>query len=224
MYIHIGRPKALSDLGVTLPELPHLKRSVQIAVIDDESFIWLESLRAHGFNLSEIGGDIRRVEQVSAYPIVVCDIKGVGRAFGSKFDGAHVLGEIRKAYPDKWLIAYTGMTHDITYNERLRVADYVIPKEAPVESWTKALEDGLAAVADPRQRWKRFRLRLLERGAEVYDVFEIEQAFISSIDRRNAALLSDRVHKVDSGKEWKKLAVEFAAVATVQLVELLMKS
>ncbi len=223
MFLHIGRPKGLNDLGVTLPALPEMKRQVEIAIIDDEPFVRLESLRAHGFHISELGGDIRRVDQVSAYPIVVCDIRGVGAAFGSKFDGAHVLGEIRKTYPDKWLVAYTGMTHNIAYNERLRVVDVMMPKEAPIESWTTALENALGAVVDPRQRWIRFRARLLERGAELYDVLDIEQAFIASIKTRNPALFSNRVRGLPQSNDWKKLATEFAAVATVQLIEMLLK-
>ena len=110
MFIHFGKPNKLGDIGQTQLEVAELKRRFDIGVLDDEPFVQANALRAHGFRIVELGGDIKSVEQVASYPIVVCDIKGVGRAFGSKYEGAHVLSEIRKAYPDKYLIAFTGMT------------------------------------------------------------------------------------------------------------------
>lgn len=99
MYFEFGRPELLSSLTLTCPELRELKQKVQIAIIDDHKLPMAKSLQSHGFQLAELGGDIRSVEQVSAYPIVICDIKGVGKAFGSPQEGAHVLAEIRKPTP-----------------------------------------------------------------------------------------------------------------------------
>jgi hypothetical protein len=109
MFYPIGTPKKLGNLPLTCPEMRILKQKTHIAVIDDEPFHRLEQLRTHGFNITELG-DIKAIDQVGSYPIVVCDIKGVGKAFGSPLEGAHVLSEIRKTYPDKYLITFSGAT------------------------------------------------------------------------------------------------------------------
>ena len=135
MFIYLGSPKKLSDLTLTCPDIRILKQKTHIAIIDDQPFHRLDSLRAHGFNITELGGDIKSVDPVIAYPIVVCDIKGVGKAFGSQYEGAHDLSEIRKTFPDKYLITFSGATFDASYNESLSTADASATKDAALEYW-----------------------------------------------------------------------------------------
>lgn len=219
MFFHIGTPLRLSDLGVTLPDTTVLKRWIEIAVLDDEPFIRTEALRTHGFRITELGGDIKSIEQIAMYPIVVCDIRGVGKSFGSRYEGAHVISEIKKSYPDKYLIAYTGMSHDITYNTQLVSADAAATKDAPVDYWTQLLELGLTKVGDPKQRWIRFRSTLLERGVELFDVLELEQAFIKSITRRNSGLLIDKAKRIRIPGEMMDLIAKFSGAALAGLIE-----
>ncbi len=215
MFIKFGTPKKLSDLGITCPEMPGLKSNNKIAVIDDEPFIKLESLRAHGFNLTELGGDIKSVEQVMAYPIVICDIKGVGKAFGSDKEGAHVLSEIRKSYPDKFLITFSGMTYNASYNESLATADASATKDASVDYWTTLLEKGLKDVGDPRQRWIRFRKNLLDKGIDLFELFKLEQSFIRSIEKRDPSIMKS--HPVPD--DVRDIVVKFTAIALAQILE-----
>jgi hypothetical protein len=150
---------------------------------------------------------------------VICDIKGVGAAFGSKYEGAHVLSEIRKAYPDKYLVAFTGMTYDASYNEKLNAADKSATKDTPIEVWTQTLEAGLRAVGDPRERWIRLRPTLLAKGVELYDLLLLEQAFIKSIKERNAKTFSEKMMSLSLSNELLELLGKFAAAALVQLIE-----
>jgi hypothetical protein len=220
VFIHFGTPKRLGNLGITCPEIRELKSRIQIAVIDDDPFIKLESLRAHGFSITELGGDIKSVDQVMAYPIVICDIKGVGKAFGSDKEGAHVLSEIRKSYPDKFLITFTGMTYDASYNESLATTDASATKDASIDYWTALLEKGLKNVGDPRQRWVRFRKNLLDEGMDLFELFKLEQAFISSIEKRDPSIMKS--HPVPA--EVKDIVVKFTVVALIQILEGLGKS
>lgn len=220
VFIHFGTPKKLSNLGITCPEMRELKARNKIAVIDDEPFLKLESLRAHGFNLTELGGDIKSVEQVEAYPIVICDIKGVGKAFGSDKEGAHVLSEIRKSYPDKFLITFSGMTYDASYNESLATADASATKDANIDYWTTLLEKGLKNTGDPTQRWVRFRMDLLEKGIDLFELFKLEQAFISSIEKRDSSIMKS--HPVPA--EVRDIVIKFTVVALAQILEGLSKS
>lgn len=219
MFITLGTPRRLSDLGVTLPDISVLKRWIDIAVLDDEPFIRTQALRTHGFRLTELGGDIKSVDQVASYPVVICDIRGVGRAFDSPHEGAHVISEIRKSYPDKFLIAYTGYTHDAFFSAKLASADASATKDAPIDYWTQVLELGLKNVGDPKQRWIRLRSTLLERGVELFDVLELEQAFVKSIKHRNSGLLMEEAKTLQFSSEVMDLIVKFTAAALVGLIE-----
>lgn len=219
MFAYIGTPKKLSDLGITCPDMGDLKSKNKIAVIDDEPFLKFGSLMAHGFNLTELGGDIKSIEQVMAYPIVICDIKGVGKAFGSDKEGAHVLSEIRKSYPDKFLITFSGMTYDASYNESLATADASATKDANVDYWTALLEKGLKDIGDPRQRWIRFRKNLLNEGIDLFELFKLEQAFIKSIEKRDASIMKS--HPVPDAV--KDIVIKFSVTALTQILEGLAK-
>lgn len=222
MFISFGTPARLTDLGVTVPDITILKRWIDIAVIDDEPFLRTAALRTHGFRLTELGGDIKSVEQVAAYPIVICDIRGVGRAFESRYEGAHVISEIRKSYPDKFLIAYTGYTHDIAYSAKLANADASATKDAPLDYWTNVLELGLRNAGDPKHRWIRFRSTLLDKGVELFDVLKLEQAFIKSITVRNSGLLLKQAEKSTFSTEVMDLIVKFSSGALAGLIQNLM--
>lgn len=214
MYIEIGTPKRLSSIRVSLPDMTHLKRSNQIAIIDDDPFARSDALRAHKFNIVELG-DIRSVDQVAEYPIVVCDIRGVGRALHSELEGAHLIAEIRKSYPDKFLVSYSGAQFDITYNEALRSVDASLSKDASTDQWVHTLETGLLKVGNPRERWLRLRKTLLDRGVEIHEVFRVEQRFIRAIEKRDATELKAGAVP----EEAKQLVVAFAKVALVQIIK-----
>jgi len=214
MYFQIGKPKRLSSLPVVLQDKAYLKRHYQIAVIDDEAFVKADALRAHRFNLVELG-DIRTVDQVAEFPIVVCDIRGVGGALDCSLEGAHLLSEIRKAYPDKFLVSYTGAHFDASYNESLKGVDVSLNKDSPTEHWVSTLENGLEKVGNPKERWIRMRKMLLEKGVELHDIFEMEQRFIQAVEKRDASKF--KVEKVP--EEIKEIAITFARISLIQIIK-----
>ncbi|WP_282296165.1 hypothetical protein [Stenotrophomonas sp. PS02289] len=213
MLINIGKKKSLKDIQGNTPDLAKLKQTSKIAVIDDNPFLKAGALAAHNFQLAELG-DIRRIDQVSEYPIVVCDIRGVGLEFGSPLEGAHVLAEIRKLYPDKFLVAYSGTESDMSYNDLLRAVDVSVPKDAHTEVWVSVLEDGLKKIGDPFNRWIRFRTQLSQRGVDASEIYRLEQAFLKSIDKRDSSIFE----KVASSINAPEVVAEFAKVAMKQLV------
>lgn len=213
MYIQMGTPKKLSALRVTLQDFAHLKRNTQIAIIDDQVFPKGDALRNHGFNIIELC-DIKSVDQVANYPIVVCDIRGVGQSLSSDLEGAHLISEIRKSYPDKFLVTYSGAQFDITYNEPLRVVDASIAKDAPTEQWVSVLERGVEKVTNPKERWIRLRQTLLDRNIEIHGVFSLEQKFIKAIEAKDASKLTT----TGIPDEVKEIVAEFAKYALVQII------
>lgn len=219
MYFEIGQPRRLSSLSLTCPELRELKKKISIAVIDDQPFLMAEGLRTHGFNIVEVGGDIRSVDQIMAFPIIICDIKGVGKSFGSTYEGAHVLAEIRKTYPDKFLITFSGMQYDVSYNESLTSADAAATKDANIDYWINVLEAGLKAVGDPKERWFRFRQTLVAKKIDSYDLFKLETAFVKSISSKNTSAMSEHIVP----DELKEIVKAFASVALAQIIEALGK-
>ncbi|MCE4373669.1 hypothetical protein [Xanthomonas hortorum] len=214
MYFQFGKPKSLYGLQIPHQEMAQLKRNNQIAVIDDMPFAKAAALRNHKFSIVELG-DIRSVDQIAEYPIIICDIRGVGKALDSDLEGAHLIAEMRKDYPDKYLVSYSGAQFDVSYNESLRNADASLAKDTSTEQWVSALETGITKVANPRERWLRLRKTFLDRGVELHQVFKLEQSFITAVEERDATKF-----KVEGlPPEVRQIAIGFAKIALVQIIK-----
>ena len=218
MFFYLGTPDRLIDLEQEVGSVSEAKTRVSIAILDDNPFSPGESLKRHNFQLVELGPDIRSIDQISSYSIIISDVSGVGRAFGSIYDGAHVVHEIRKAYPDKYLIAYTGMTYSVAITDALSSADKRMEKDASIEAWVKVLEDGISEIINPRKRWIRLRRALLERGLELFDILNLEQAYIKSVKDRDPNHLAKKASSIYINSEIKDMIIKFSATAVASLV------
>jgi hypothetical protein len=85
--------------------------TVKIAVVDDQPFSPEQNLRNAGFRVDSIG-DIKNIEELEPYQIILCDLQGVGAHFDSKYQGGFIINEIKRNYPEKFVIAYTGGSLD----------------------------------------------------------------------------------------------------------------
>lgn len=218
MFLTFGTPERLNSIGQEAINMVEAKLRVEIAVLDDNPFAPREALINHKFRVTELGADIRSLDQVSTYPIIVCDVAGVGRAFGSNLEGAHLVTEIRKSYPDKFLIGYTGQTHSVAISNALTAADKRMAKDESIEAWVQNLETGINEVMNPRNRWIRMRRALLDRAVELFDVLKLEQAFIKSVRQGNPDVLANQARSLGVGQEVKDLVIKFSATAVATLI------
>lgn len=185
MFIYFGTPLPLSTISEAQVPLSKVRSSQQVLVIDDEPFTYLASLSGHGFSIREVR-DLDSVEFVEKFPIVICDVKGVGKKLGGRHEGAHLGAEIRRHYPDKYIIAYTGYTFDPTYNELLASTDRSLAKDIDTEDWVRELDAAAKVMSNPRSRWLRMRRHLLQDAQlELWSVFRLEQALIRACEKGN---------------------------------------
>ncbi len=181
MFFHIGKPKNTKDLNV-----PHFKlkkvarRNVPILIIDDNEFEYLDILRNHNFSITHFK-DIESIESVKEYEIVLCDIKGVGSKFGSKFEGAHVISEIRKKYPFKILIAYTAHLQDPSFNRYLRLADANVKKDSDSDEWIELLDISIKDATDVIQRWEKIRDFMIKSGIPMFTIVRLENEYVTTL-------------------------------------------
>jgi hypothetical protein len=177
-WILCGKPKCISDLKNNLQsEISINRKELSIAIIDDEPFFYSEILRRHDFTIREIG-DPNDIKAVEAYEIVLCDIKGVGQHFNSKFEGGHVIKEIRKKYPSKVIVAYTSQQWDASYNQFFEIADFTVQKDISSDEWVDLLDGCIKRHRDPIQHWARLQKLLVENGISSFQLMMLEDEFV----------------------------------------------
>lgn len=172
-----------------------LRQSTKILIIDDDDFPLFHPLQSSGYNLSKRNGndDIKNLDDVIVYDIILCDIKGVGKNFGGNFEGAHLAKELKIKYPDKIIISYTASTHEIQYQKLLSKLDGVYPKGIGVEDWTTILDEKIKEIYNPIACWEKTRTILFEHKISTIDVAKLEHYYVKSIKTKNSSIIEKQI-------------------------------
>jgi hypothetical protein len=183
MFI-VGKTRDLSELKTMDNAYQPDRAAIAILCIDDQGLEYEAIIRNHGFNIKVLR-DIEDIKSVSDYPVIICDIKGIGRVFGSKYEGGHIIQEIKSKYPEKVVIAYTGQQFDATYNQFFTLADFTLTKDVDSDVWVALLDQTIKKVVSPIEQWKRMRSFLIEREVSLKTVFQLEQQFIEAVIKKD---------------------------------------
>ncbi len=181
MYILLGKPQSMLEAKIgNMPFDTTIRNRIPVAVIDDEAFAYEALLRDHSYNIKRFN-DIEDVRSLKAFPVILCDIKGVGKFFKSKFEGGHLIKEIRSYYPYKVIYAYSGHQLDPSFNQYFQMADRTLKKDIALEDWISNLDDALKMIIDPCFLWKRMRQRLLKEDIPICEIMKLEDQFVSFV-------------------------------------------
>lgn len=168
------------DLNITSSSYTYNQREkFKIAFIDDEDFIYLDRLIKLGFRINKYD-DVKDLEMLSSYDIIISDIRGVGKSFNSDAEGAFLLHELKKIYPYKVFAAYTGSAFDVKINSYLSGIQ-VIKKDFSIDEWSTAIDSLIFDISNPKKVWKRIRSELLDIEVPLSDLVELENEFVSRI-------------------------------------------
>jgi hypothetical protein len=215
----------------TLKDLEYVKAQIRtdnskfkIAVIEDKVFPFLEELRRHDFNIT-IYNDIERINLIADYDIVVSDIKGVGKLLGSKLQGAHLIEEIHKRYPNIYLIAYSASLFNPEYNKYFELCDETKKKGIDVNDWVNTLEKAIKNSNDPIYQWEKSRKMLLKNGVDIGVVSKLERVYVKSIIKKKKGLLMKELSTSKSGlPDSVKIIFDSVAIFAGTLISNILKS
>lgn len=186
----LGLYKTNSDLqnfrqrrGTSVAEL---RKAVPIAVIDDEPFAAEFNLRNHGYTITQLG-DIRSINEVEPYRIVLCDLMGVGKHFDPNRQGASLIQEIRFSYPATIVVAYSGSSlNSIPARAAKEHADLTLKKDEDISEWRRVLDDLIQKASDPYFLWNRTRMQLTSMELDTKKILTIEDAYVRSVLKGDA--------------------------------------
>jgi hypothetical protein len=216
MYWLIGTPNSIQDLKTkSLAFSTNIRSKIPIAIIDDEVFAHEELLKEHGYNIRHFL-DIEDVKTLEAFPIILCDIKGVGKKLKSQFEGGHLIEEIRKYYPHKIIYAYSAYQQDPSYNRYYQMADRTLKKDYGLEEWISNLDDALKMVIDPSFLWIRIRNRLLDEEVSICETMKLEDQFVSYMNKTKATF-PDKRYSTNLSDHIKSILMPF--VETVKFIK-----
>ena len=187
IFFKFGEFKNIDDLdryirGLRVQDgIMNLRQKLRVLVIDDQDFAPLKILLNHNFNITTYK-DIPSFDLLTDFQIVMVDLQGVGQHLNPILQGAHVIREIRKHYPDKYIVAYTGGAAQELLAPSIALADRFTQKDTRIEEWIEMLDDVIRDLANPAYVWKRLRPRLLESGLAPIDLAFLEDRYVRCFD------------------------------------------
>lgn len=130
------------------PSLEEIKRSVRILFVDDESVDHLIN------NISQAGWNVSYTNEISNLDsdeiknadIIFLDYKNVGVKLTPTEEGIGLLKAIRKKYPNKHLIFYSGYAGFIPGHEVHGIADDWIQKNSDPYVYIDRIEDAAKKI------------------------------------------------------------------------------
>ena len=168
------------------------RSKIEILIIDDHEFPFIEDLRRIGFNLNA-KKDIDDIRDVESYQIILCDIHGVGKMIQSSFEGAYLAQQIKIKYPEKYIVAYSADPTRMETQKYLNSIDKSIPKETSLEDWGEILDEAIDRLMDPVLIWKKTALYLFEANVATKDIAEMESKYVQAIKKKRFDSVSNIV-------------------------------
>jgi hypothetical protein len=218
-YETIQTVRAIAQQSSLLRNAQEKRKAVKIAVIDDNKFAALQNLRNMGFDIDELG-DVKKIDEVAEYSVVLCDLMGVGAHFDVTQQGATIISEIRLNYPSKFVVAYTGAAlRSGPVTAAKATADQIFKKDSHNADWKEMLDSYVDKAVDPYQVWMRFRKYLVDQDIDTLLLLKLEDAYVKSIRTRDPkfgrikALLSE---EPDAGR-WKEVVLSVVATSALKL-------
>lgn len=193
-----------------------LRKRIDILVIDDEEFTPVTFLSNNNFRLT-YKKDIDNVKDVSEYPIILCDIRGVGKQLSDSYEGAFLIKEIKRNYPSKRVIAYTASQYDPTYNQYLEHADSLVQKGLGLEDWVKLLDEQIYKTIDPIFQWNNLRMKLLSKHVTTIEVAKLESLFVDSYKKGKFENFEETANRMTG--DAKSIILEFLSSAAVKMIK-----
>jgi hypothetical protein len=166
--------------------------------------------------------DIQNLDVVRRYPVVLCDLDGVGKTLNPKQQGAFVVSEIKKNFPEKKVIAYTGGGRPELVGMIVSYADGFVKKDAGVDEWVEKLDRAILDIVNPAYIWRGYRARLLDAGVSPYQLAELEDLFVLKAIKGepfSGTLLSEKSTNMSLPTPARELLVSIASNAGLEIAK-----
>ena len=191
-----------------------LRETVRIAVVDDQHFSAEINLRNNGYRIDTFR-DLNSLQALTSYPIILCDLQGVGAELNPELQGAHLIRELKTHYPEKFVVAYTGVGKTSIMSRTAQdYADTFLKKDADLDAWLEVLDQAIGAVTNPIDLWKEFRKRALDSGMTPIQLAEMEDEFVNRFWGGNEAVaegLLARAMKIGLHKDLRAVVQSLVA-------------
>lgn len=177
-----------------------LRERVKILLVDDEEYEIIDVLKTRGYDIY-YKSDINYLIETEPFDIVLLDIKGIAKKFGSSKQGFGFAIKVKERYPQKIVVSFSG-TSDVKIYEEIDKIDGFIMKDTEVDIWCNRLDQYIKDYCDPNKQWDSIANKLRKEGVSNDIINELKDEFISSFENNSFDKFSNKfMEKVKNAKE-----------------------
>lgn len=205
----------LDDLPTHPVNVSQLRHTTRILIVDDEPFYNEAPLRAIGFNLT-VKNKWDNITDAEPFHIIVSDNRGVASSFSSAAEGAFVLNQIHKNYPQKGCIIYSRSAIDFSHTPLLRGIKQM-KKNDDSSEWEEVLSETINEIYDPKSIWLKIESYLEDQNISRKILRNIENTYVRALLKGNGANIEWSRQDWNLSSEAISLVTEFFKLATTAL-------
>lgn len=157
-----------------------LRRKIKILMVDDEEYDIFDMLNTRGYHMY-YKSDINYAEEVEPFDIIILDIKGVAQRFGSAYEGFGFAKEVKKLYPHKIVLCYSGTSNN-DINGQLDKIDGYIPKDTDIDQWSARLDAFIKNYSSVDYHWGIIESKLREERYSQNIIDDLKERYIKSFN------------------------------------------
>ena len=190
----------IDDLKFRLPDKSKMRESVKILLIDDQPFEHEDALRGLGFNITTYKR-WNSVRDAIPYEIIVSDIRDVTPDFPSlPSQGANMLYQVKKDYPEKVCIVYT--SSPITKDDDKSLFDgmNLLGKSDDIDDWATLLDDKIQLLRNPKNIWFSIEHYLEQIGVSQKFINKKQDKYVRCLLSGKASTLKDLFNEEEASK------------------------
>jgi CheY-like chemotaxis protein len=177
-------PKRVSDLPVVSRE--EARRRTRILVIDDDPNSFpLALLKNEGYAIDhwEKVRDLGKLE-AGDYDIIVLDIQGVAAEWSAN-DGLGILEHLKASNPAQIVVAFSGLSFDLSKNKFWRLADDSIAKPVDAATAKRVLDDLIEKKRTPAYYWSVACSALHAQGVPEEQMARLERQVVKALLKKD---------------------------------------
>jgi len=132
--------------------IEEIKKLTQVLFVDDEDFsARLNTIRSAGWNVKQVS-DVTNFdsEDIKSADIIFMDFNGVGKTLTPKEQGIGLIKSIKKRYPEKFIVFYSGYAGFIPGHEVHSIADAWIDKHADPFVYVDQIEEAALKIYESK--------------------------------------------------------------------------
>jgi len=195
------------------------RRAVSILAVDNEAFHPLKTLLDAGYNV-RFSLNLADVGTLRPYDVILCDLHGVATKLNPRDQGAFLIKEIKKTFPEKLVVPYTALPQNTQLARAAKIhSDDTIAKNAAIERWIDTLDALIDKSISPFEKWKRTRAALIDNEADAIEVAIVEQALIRSVLSGNRVSFESSVANLPSASNAKPILQGLISAAIWELLK-----